>query len=389
LMRIPLRLGLAIALVAVVGFVVGIATRSLPRAERMDAVAPPTLVSVSRSTDALVIASDATLIRVTHSKSGATYQVADLTVTAILTETSSSSQSQLDADYPSPPTILVGTLRVYEPLGVAPDSARITDSSLATLSRTPTPTAVLLGYWDPGWYPDWPAAWSVVTSATVKDGGLTFDAVSRYWGDDVGKGIAADLDAANPAGLAPVDALSEWLREGFVVRGGGGPGVMQLALDASRPTPDAQADWWATTPESRPLDVEATPPEVVASLVESQVMVLIDPELVRDDLYMAILTPHGVAHIAHLSGGSHPADVLSDPADDWTIVLTSDLENLSGGRRVGLLTAANRASSPFALIELHSSPSGGAAEVTAVSRDAFGEALDAVFGSSTQSPVTP
>ncbi len=118
--------------------------------------------------------------------------------------------------------------------------------------------------------------------------------------------------------------------------------VAYRAYAASRvPTPEQR--WRDADPSVRPLDPELTPPDVFATLSETPVMIIVEGDVERAAGYLAILTDLGVAHIADLTGGSHPAPAFTDPQDTWRIVLTGDPARLTDGRVVATLDSSARA----------------------------------------------
>jgi hypothetical protein len=192
----------------------------------------PSLSEALDTTDALVVIEGITPLDLVTQESGAQYQRFEVSVQEVLYEVETPTQA-VDPEYPRDlPPLAPGALRVYEPLGSeasrrgAPAVSRVAEVSLAPGDRA----VLLLGYWAPEVYPDWPAAWSVVGLARLgADGTLTFL-------DDpqglMGTGLAAAASGAAP-GLSPVEVLAAWLAEKDATRGGAPEGPLQAAYDAS------------------------------------------------------------------------------------------------------------------------------------------------------------
>ncbi len=164
--------------------------------------------------DALVVVDGIRLGRVVTLHE-AEYQIATVHVVEVRYEADIANQD-LDLADPSPPPIEPGDLQIYEPLGSR--ASRRGASAISHLTELSGARSVLLlGYWAPEVYSDWPAPWGLVAAADVGPGGtLAFvgDHPARY---------AADLDAA-VAGLdgqvTELEALTRWLAEKDATRAG-------------------------------------------------------------------------------------------------------------------------------------------------------------------------
>lgn len=116
--------------------------------------------------------------------------------------------------------------------------------------------------------------------------------------------------------------LGDLLSEVDLVRQGAEPGPVLVAL--TQASEADKRDWYDLSPEVRPLDPEATPAAELAKLEQKTVFIDVDPALAADREYLVIRNEAGVAHVARLSAGSHPATILTPPAGSWIVEITNE-----------------------------------------------------------------
>ncbi|WKZ83111.1 MAG: hypothetical protein QY307_02340 [Acidimicrobiia bacterium] len=329
--------------VAAAGFVVGLAAGvALYMGGGENAIevgAPAGLPRVLRTGDSLVVVEGVSLIGIEQDEVAA-YLVADVTISEVLFTAPYASQGMLHDDYPSPPVIGKGRLRVYEPLGSVRDGAADAVGRLAGLADDQTRLVLLLGYWAPGLYPDWPAEWGVEWVGTTDSRG-SIDFLSTADSDQA-QVMARDLEAAGRGGdpfSTDVEKLEAWFAEIAIERGGGSKGPMQVAFELATRV-DPYADWYAAEPTQRALDPESVPPEVFDGLLEVVVFVEVEESARLEGQYLAVLSDLGVLHIAYLSGGTHPATVFTDAVGDWRVVITDDLSQLGTSTAIAVIDAS-------------------------------------------------
>lgn len=338
---------LAVAGLAV-GAIVGLASGPVHE-ERASDLRSVTLSGVLDASDALVIVDGVKKLDSVVSESGAEYQVFEVSVQDVLYQVKTPNQG-IDMEYPAPPAIALGILRVYEPLGSEVSRQGSPPASeMAAADVDSSHMAVLfLGYWAPEVYLDWPATWGVVSIAMLQP-----DGAIGFVGDREGR-LASDLTVAGAgtaATLQGTEQLTAWLVEKDVIRGGGPEGPMQAAFNAAQPDPGRDA-WFSMDPSARPLDPELTPPEVLATLVETPIMIFVSNGANAGGRYLAILTDSGVAHVAELSGGSHPATVFTNPGEQWRVVVTDRPDQLGRGRELATVAGLERAAAGGVILEL-------------------------------------
>ncbi|NIA25061.1 MAG: hypothetical protein GWP04_05775 [Gammaproteobacteria bacterium] len=161
--------------------------------------------------------------------------------------------------------------------------------------------------------------WHIGNAAVVRDGKLEFLGPNGGW-------MTEQFSWVVQPGEDPVDVLVTWVAEKDAERLGAPPGPISQRFAAARREHDAaRADLWRQTPvEHRLLDPEETPSEEFAKLVETNVVVEVDPAARRDDMFLVVRTPFGLAHAARLSGGNHPAPVFTRPGDPWEVIIARD-----------------------------------------------------------------
>ncbi len=213
-----------------------------------------------------------------------------------------------------PPLEAGTTVTILEGIGVA---GWYRESALAELG--PDCRFVIgLTYWSPEVFPDKPSPWTLSFAAEVRGSSL------RFVGANADR-RTADLAAVKEQGQAYASMSDQalvvaWAEEIAGNRPRGETGPIQAAYEATITSPPSALERWEALPaDHRMLDPEDTPPEVFATLREVPVFVIVDPEAQRDDRYLRILTETGVAHVALLSAGTHPAATFTLPGDAWEI----------------------------------------------------------------------
>lgn len=161
--------------------------------------------------------------------------------------------------------------------------------------------------------------WFIGAAAQLRDGRLVFLGPDGGW-------MTEQFAWVVEPGEDPVDVLVAWVAERDAAKLGAGPGpISKRFADAWRQRHPTREDLWRNTPpEHRILDPEETPPDVFATLVETNVVVDVDPAARRDAVYLVVRTPLGLMHSARLTEGSHPAPVFSLPDSPWEIVVARD-----------------------------------------------------------------
>lgn len=161
--------------------------------------------------------------------------------------------------------------------------------------------------------------WFIGAAAVLRDGKLVFLGPDGEW-------MTEQFGWVVGPGEDPVDVLVAWVAERDAEKLGASPGsISQRFAEAWRQHHPTREDLWRDTPpERRFLDPEETPPDVFTKLVETNVVVDVDPAVLRDDVYLVVRTPLGLMHTARLAAGSHPAPVFSRPSEPWEIVIARD-----------------------------------------------------------------
>ena len=127
-----------------------------------------------------------------------------------------------------------------------------------------------------------------------------------------------------------------------------------LAAEEAAHDDAAAAAWWAMPVEKRPLDPELTPPEVLAGLVQVQILVRVDEAARLEGVVSVIRTPLGVSHAAELSVGSFSASILVPPGEPWEIVISRD-PYMGEGTVVGTVDALETTEGDAVLVEIPAS----------------------------------
>lgn len=179
-----------------------------------------------------------------------------------------------------------------------------------------------LTWWDAARFPDRPAEWSVSFIGRIDKTAVAFAGRdSSLW--------KSDMDGVRNSGAivsesSDVDLLVAWLTEVVESRATGSEGPIESAHYAALASPSFRQRWDATDPKDRPLDPELTPPDVLSELREMPLFVHVEESARRSDRYVIVRTASGVAHVAHLSGGTHPAPTFTAPGDAWEVWIASD-----------------------------------------------------------------
>jgi len=115
------------------------------------------------------------------------------------------------------------------------------------------------------------------------------------------------------------DLLAAWAAEHDAIRGGGEPGPL-LRSQIDYVDPDRHAWFYRLPSDERPLDPSLTPPEVLATLVETTL--ILDPGDSNPDDFIHIRSSTGVVYVASVGADVHPATVLSKPGDAWEVLIS-------------------------------------------------------------------
>jgi len=128
------------------------------------------------------------------------------------------------------------------------------------------------------------------------------------------------------AAMSETELMVSWSKEADAERRGEKSGPINQAL-ATLGQRDPSQEWFALPADERPLDVELTPPEIVATLRSIDILVDIESAPQLDDRFLVIKTDSGIVHATVLTAGNHALNVLASPGDEWRIVVTDNPVN--------------------------------------------------------------
>jgi hypothetical protein len=293
-----------------------------------------------------------------------------------------------------PPVRAEDLTLALEPLGY-PSEQR--SSSVAELPSAGE-YVVGLSWWDTSVFTNRPTPWTISFVGTVTGDSVQFQEMDNdRWQaqiDDVRSRVPATASASD------IDLLEMWLAELDAWRSSDVEGAI-MAADAHASTPEnvALEAWQAADPASRALDPELTPPQVFETLSERQLFVVVDEDAERTDRFLIVRTKTGVAHVARLSGGTHPAPTFTLDGESWEFWISTDPVG-SDAWKVAVLPGDVVRNNHAVTVEISAAlvdrgtagADGSQAEVRGLTREAFQsdvEAWQAVEATTTTTAIAP
>lgn len=201
-------------------------------------------------------------------------------------------------------------------------------------------TIMFLAYADLAENPVWQVPWGFAYVARVDGDGLTFEG-PRAHGDVLTDAAAAtrsyliergDSDLAGATGLDFVLAWAAEVHDWETNRPDTGPdaaGPITVAFYAQG-RPDPVLAWHDADPSIRALDPEITPEDVLSTLEWRTVLLDFEPAGVSGEFFVVLRNELGVMAITDGAVGANPESVLTPPGATWEVLITKDLETMTG-----------------------------------------------------------